>query len=150
MLLVSPLLDNHYDRVDGICETVPGWKSIILERSWACCRMSWSRRICETVPGWKSILQRSLACCRMSWSRRTWTKYVKPYQDESLSWKNGDWHAAGCPEVGELGQNSETVPGWKYILERRLVWHAAGCPEIGELYEINRQAKMQYKYERSA
>jgi len=35
---------------------------------------------------------------------------VKPYQDESLSW-NGDLHAAGCPEVGELGQNSETVPG---------------------------------------
>ena len=21
-----------------------------------------------------------------------------------------------------------------------------GCPEVGELYEINRQAKMQYKY----
>ena len=26
------------------------------------------------------------------------------------------------------------------------VWRAAGCPEVGELYEINRQAKMQYKY----
>jgi hypothetical protein len=26
------------------------------------------------------------------------------------------------------------------------VWRAAGCPKAGELYEINRQAKMQYKY----
>ena len=24
LLLVSPLLDNHYDRVDAICEAVPG------------------------------------------------------------------------------------------------------------------------------
>ena len=42
-----------------------------------------------------------------------WTEYVKSYQDKSL-FRNGVWHAAGCPEV--------------------------------KLYEINSQAKMQFKY----
>ena len=60
------------------------------------------------------------------------------------------------PLVGQsLRQGGQKViPGWtEYVkpyqdesLFWNGVWRAAGCPEVGELYEINRQAKMQYKY----
>ena len=60
------------------------------------------------------------------------------------------------PLVGQpLRQGGQKViPGWtEYVkpyqdesLFWNEVWCAAGCPEVGELYEINRQAKMQYKY----
>ena len=60
------------------------------------------------------------------------------------------------PLVGQpLWQGGQQViPGWtEYVkpyqdesLFWNGVWRAAGCPEVGELYEINRQAKMQYKY----
>ena len=38
------------------------------------------------------------------------------------------------------------IPYQDESLFLNVVWRAAGCPEVGELYEINRQAKMQYKY----
>jgi len=59
------------------------------------------------------------------------------------------------PVVGStLNKHGNGIPGWseyvKPYQEESLFWHgvwmAAGCPDQGELYNVNRTAKMQYKY----
>ena len=68
-----------------------------------------------------------------------------------------DRAASSClPLVGHPVQQGghKMTPGWTeyvkpYQTDSRFwsgVWRAAGSPDVGDLYEINRQAKMQYKY----
>ena len=55
---------------------------------------------------------------------------------------------------GTLNKHGNGIPGWleyvKPYQEESLFWHgvwmAAGCPDQGELHNVNRTAKMQYKY----